>query len=90
MRPYANGEVFINLYILYYLTNIFAGFLVVNHGLDDKLQKDMFSYAEKFFKLPIEIKERVHLHKGGAAWRGYMPFGGERSQAGQLVDCKEG
>ena len=67
-----------------------GGFLVIGHGVDKQLQSQMFEFAEKFFCLPPEAKDRVHLRHGGAAWRGYMPFGGERSQSGQITDCKEG
>lgn len=67
-----------------------GGFLVVGHGVDRQLQDQMLDYARKFFLLPPEMKDRVHLRHGGAAWRGYMPFGGEMSQSGQVTDFKEG
>ena len=67
-----------------------GGFLVIGHGVDIELRSKMFEYASKFFNLPQKVKDSVHLKHGGAAWRGYMPYGGERSQSGTITDSKEG
>jgi len=67
-----------------------GGFLVIGHGVDIELGSKMFEYASKFFNLPQKVKDSVHLRHGGAAWRGYMPYGGERSQSGTITDSKEG
>ncbi|WEW61046.1 hypothetical protein PRK78_006535 [Emydomyces testavorans] len=42
----------------------------------------------KFFSLPSQKKEQLHLRNGGWAWRGYMPWGGEGSNGS--IDQKEG
>lgn len=42
----------------------------------------------KFFSLSPEKKEELHLQKGGWAWRGYMPWGGEGTKGN--ADQKEG
>ena len=67
-----------------------GGFIVIGHGVEKDLQDAMFDYASRFFSLPLDVKNKIHLEHGGAAWRGYMPFGGERSQSGMITDCKEG
>ena len=67
-----------------------GGFLVIGHGVDIELRSKMFEYASNFFNLPQKVKDSVHLKHGGAAWRGYMPYGGERSQSGTITDSKEG
>jgi isopenicillin N synthase-like dioxygenase len=42
----------------------------------------------KFFSLPLQKKELLHLKNGGWAWRGYMPWGGEGTKGS--TDQKEG
>jgi len=42
----------------------------------------------KFFSLPLQKKEKLHLKEGGWAWRGYMPWGGEGTKGN--TDQKEG
>ncbi|KAG8883424.1 hypothetical protein FRB97_006706 [Tulasnella sp. 331] len=44
--------------------------------------------AEEFFAQPQEEKLALHVEKGGVAWRGYMPHGGEGTHA--RIDHKEG
>ena len=67
-----------------------GGFLCVGHGVDAGLCERMFALSTQFFALPQDVKDVVHVQKGGAAWRGYMPYGGERSQNGTIEDFKEG
>ena len=45
-------------------------------------------YAAEFFSLPAEKKEKVSMEKGGKAWRGWFPLGGELTSG--LKDGKEG
>lgn len=69
-----------------------GGFVCVGHGIEDALMKRMRTTAYALFALPDEIKSKVDLVHGGAgaAWRGYMPIGGERSVSGSIEDFKEG
>ena len=56
-----------------------GGFVCVGHSLDNGLMKRMLEAAYAFFALPDDVKSKVDLVQGGggAAWRGYMPIGGE-------------
>ena len=67
-----------------------GGFLCEGHGISQELCDKMFQYSQMFFSLPQKTKDSIHLSKGGAAWRGYMPYGGERSESGKVEDLKEG
>ena len=69
-----------------------GGFVCVGHSLDNALMKRMLEAAYAFFALPDHVKSKVDLVQGGggAAWRGYMPIGGERSVSGSIEDFKEG
>ena len=67
-----------------------GGFICEGHGVDGDLRQKIFELSKAFFELPQEVKDSVHLCKGGAAWRGYMPHGGERSENGKIEDLKEG
>ena len=60
-----------------------GGFVCVGHSLDNGLMKRMLEAAYAFFALPDDVKSKVDLVQGGggAAWRGYMPIGGERLHA---------
>ncbi|CAB9513633.1 Probable iron/ascorbate oxidoreductase DDB_G0283291 [Seminavis robusta] len=67
-----------------------GGFVLVHHGLDSALLDQVLTLGHQFFDLPLEIKEKYNLQLHGAKWRGYMPYGGERSCGGQQEDAKEG
>jgi isopenicillin N synthase-like dioxygenase len=63
-------------------------FVCIGHGISDELQQQLEALSRRFFSLPAEKKLALHVQKGGPAWRGYMPHGGEYTH-GQ-VDYKEG
>lgn len=44
--------------------------------------------ATEFFALDPTVKERVSMHHGGPAWRGWFPLGGELTSG--VPDVKEG
>lgn len=62
--------------------------LTGTHTIPPHLTASLRAALYAFFSLTPEKKEQIHLRKGGWAWRGYMPWGGEGS-AGN-VDQKEG
>ena len=67
-----------------------GGFVCTGHSIDPELLLAMQEVSRKFFALPQDVKDAVHLRHAGAQWRGYMPMGGERSEGGTLMDHKEG
>lgn len=52
------------------------------------LRQHLMSCAAEFFALPEEVKQRVSMAHGGAAWRGWFPLGGELTSG--VPDRKEG
>ena len=67
-----------------------GAFVLTDHGIPASLLKHVLETSHAFFQLPQASKEKYHLKKQGAKWRGYMPLGGERSCQGTVMDWKEG
>jgi isopenicillin N synthase-like dioxygenase len=63
-------------------------FYAVGHGVDEALQARLESLARRFFAQPIEAKREIRMERGGRAWRGYFPPGGELTSG--RSDAKEG
>ncbi|MFE8601477.1 2-oxoglutarate and iron-dependent oxygenase domain-containing protein [Archangium violaceum] len=63
-------------------------FYVVGHGVDEALQRRLETASRRFFALPVEEKLAIRMARGGAAWRGYFPVGGELTSG--RPDRKEG
>lgn len=63
-------------------------FQVVGTNVSPLLTKSLQACLERFFGLPDEEKLALHVEKGGPAWRGYMPWGGEGTKG--RPDMKEG
>jgi isopenicillin N synthase-like dioxygenase len=63
-------------------------FLVTGHGIDRGLRDDLERLSREFFALPDDVKADIAMAKGGIAWRGWFPVGGELT-SGQ-PDRKEG
>ncbi len=63
-------------------------FYVVGHGVDPALQERLDSLAREFFGRADEEKAEIALARGGRAWRGWFPVGGELT--GGVPDNKEG
>lgn len=63
-------------------------FYVVNHGVNAGLQSELESLSRKFFALDESRKMEIAMAKGGLAWRGYFPVGGELTSG--KPDLKEG
>ncbi len=52
-------------------------FYALGHGVDDGLQRQLEETSRRFFALTIEEKLAIRMERGGRAWRGYFPPGGE-------------
>jgi isopenicillin N synthase-like dioxygenase len=63
-------------------------FHVVGHGVAPEVRATLESEARRFFDLPEAEKRKIEMARGGAAWRGWFPLGGELT-SGQ-PDNKEG
>ncbi|MBD2096991.1 isopenicillin N synthase family oxygenase [Trichocoleus sp. FACHB-591] len=63
-------------------------FYVVGHGIDEALQQRLERQSRQFFAQDLATKMQIQMAKGGRAWRGYFPIGGELT-SGQ-PDLKEG
>lgn len=63
-------------------------FYVSGHGVPDALLARMEELSHRFFALPREAKEAMDMARGGAAWRGWFPLGGELTSG--KPDRKEG
>jgi isopenicillin N synthase-like dioxygenase len=63
-------------------------FYVSGHGVDPMLEKRLEEATRRFFALPLEAKQRIAMSKGGRAWRGWFPLGGELTSG--AADLKEG
>jgi isopenicillin N synthase-like dioxygenase len=66
----------------------FGFFYVTGHGVDPSLVLALQKLAQQFFALPVEEKLEIAMARGGRAWRGYFPLGGELTSG--RPDRKEG
>ena len=66
----------------------FGFFYIVNHGVDEHLQLRLVEMSRAFFKQDIAAKMSIAMTRGGRAWRGYFPVGGELTSG--IPDVKEG
>lgn len=63
-------------------------FYIVGHGVDEHLQADLDRLAREFFARPEAEKAEIAMERGGRAWRGWFPVGGELTSG--VPDRKEG
>ncbi len=63
-------------------------FYVAGHGIDAALERRLESVTRDFFALDEAAKRRVAMSRGGRAWRGWFPLGGELTSG--AADLKEG
>ena len=63
-------------------------FYIVGHGVDQHLQTTLEELSRKFFAQQLDAKQEVRMERGGRAWRGYFPVGGELTSG--KPDLKEG
>ncbi|HZJ27719.1 MAG TPA: 2-oxoglutarate and iron-dependent oxygenase domain-containing protein [Acidimicrobiia bacterium] len=63
-------------------------FCVVGHGIAPELLARLDTEARAFFARPAEEKAEIAMARGGRAWRGWFPPGGELTSG--VPDGKEG
>ena len=63
-------------------------FYIVGHRVDDQLQQRLEHLSREFFAQRVDAKLSIGMEKGGRAWRGYFPVGGELTSG--KPDLKEG
>ncbi|HEY7502333.1 MAG TPA: 2-oxoglutarate and iron-dependent oxygenase domain-containing protein [Vicinamibacterales bacterium] len=63
-------------------------FYVRGHGVSEELLARLDAQSRAFFALPLEQKLAIRMARGGRAWRGYFPVGGELTSG--KPDQKEG
>jgi isopenicillin N synthase-like dioxygenase len=63
-------------------------FYIVGHGVDEALQLRLEEVSRQFFAQKLETKLDISMARGGRAWRGYFPVGGELTSG--KPDLKEG
>src|SRR5258707_6496675 len=63
-------------------------FYVVGHGVDEALCRKLETLSRGFFDQSEPQKMRIAMERGGRAWRGYFPVGGELTSG--KPDLKEG
>jgi polar amino acid transport system ATP-binding protein len=66
----------------------FGFFYLVGHEVGARLGDGLLELAREFFARDQASKMQIHMSRGGRAWRGYFPVGGELT-SGQ-PDLKEG
>jgi isopenicillin N synthase-like dioxygenase len=63
-------------------------FYVTGHGVPARLLDELAAACAVFFALPPEQKREIAMERGGRAWRGFFPVGGELTSG--RPDLKEG
>lgn len=66
----------------------FGFFYLIGHDIDVRSTDRLLQLSREFFARDAAEKLRIHMSRGGRAWRGYFPVGGELT-SGQ-PDLKEG
>ena len=63
-------------------------FYLTGHGIGLDVLSDLEVQSRRFFALPDAEKLEIEMARGGRAWRGYFPVGGELTSG--VPDLKEG
>lgn len=66
----------------------FGFFYLVGHPVGARLTDGLLKLAREFFASDEADKMQIHMSRGGRAWRGYFPVGGELTSG--EPDLKEG
>ena len=63
-------------------------FYLIGHQIPRELLRDLEAASRAFFTLPEATKAQIAMGRGGKAWRGFFPVGGELTSG--RPDLKEG
>jgi isopenicillin N synthase-like dioxygenase len=63
-------------------------FYATNHGISDETLAVLDAASRSFFALAEDRKMQIAMARGGRAWRGYFPVGGELTSG--MPDWKQG
>jgi len=63
-------------------------FYLTGHGIAPQVLEALEAESRQFFALPLEDNMAIAMHRGGRAWRGFFPVGGELTSG--RPDLKEG
>lgn len=63
-------------------------FYVTGHGVGEEILASLDGASRRFFALPEAAKREIAMARGGRAWRGWFPLGGELTSG--RPDGKEG
>lgn len=63
-------------------------FYLTGHGIGCEVLEALEAESRRFFALPLAAKMAIAMARGGRAWRGYFPVGGELTSG--RPDLKEG
>src|SRR3546814_2518090 len=63
-------------------------FYVTGHGVSEAVIGALDAASREFFALPEAAKQEIAMARGGRAWRGWFPLGGELTSG--RPDGKEG
>jgi len=63
-------------------------FYLTGHGIGCEVLDALEDQSRRFFALPLEARMAISMARGGRAWRGYFPVGGELTSG--RPDLKEG
>lgn len=66
----------------------FGFFYITGHGVAPDILEHLDRTSRQFFALSDEEKMAISMDRGGAAWRGFFPVGGELTSG--RADIKEG
>ena len=64
-------------------------FYIKNHGIDQQLIDEMYTFTKRFFKLPYEEKNKLNIVNSGLTLRGYIPMYAENVDPANTRDFKE-
>ncbi|HEY8617922.1 2-oxoglutarate and iron-dependent oxygenase domain-containing protein [Phenylobacterium sp.] len=63
-------------------------FYLTGHRVRPERFEALEAASRRFFALPLEAKQAIAMNRGGRAWRGWFPLGGELTSG--KPDLKEG
>jgi len=64
---------------IYEACSTWGFFQITGHNVSVDIQNELVRCTKGFFVQEEKEKLALHVRNGGVAWRGYMPFGGEKT-----------